>query len=66
MSEVLKIHSTVCEFLRTVDTDLIGFPLDVIVPRCGNFLLLLQPIMHKQQLCDLTKRRASVMLNASI
>jgi len=44
MSKVLKIHSTICELLCTMDTDLIGFPLDVIGPKYGHFLLLLQPI----------------------
>jgi len=33
MSKVLKILSTICELLCTVDTDLIGFPLDVIAPK---------------------------------
>jgi len=44
MLKVLKIHSTVCELLRTVGADLIGFPLDVILPKYGHFLLLLQLI----------------------
>ena len=37
MLKVLKIHSTICELLHTLDTDLIGFPLDEIAPKYGHF-----------------------------
>jgi hypothetical protein len=57
MSKVLKIHSTICELLRTMDTDLIGFLLDVIVPKYGQSFVAATHspiIIHKQQVCDLT------------
>jgi len=44
MSKVLKIHSTVYELSHTVDTDVIGIPLDVIAPKYDHFLLLLQRV----------------------
>jgi len=44
MSKVLKVHSAVCELSHTVDTDVVGIPLDVIAPKYGHFLLLLQPV----------------------
>jgi hypothetical protein len=47
MSKVLKIHSTVCELLRTVDTDLIGFPLDEIGPKYGHFYVHVTVLCNK-------------------